>query len=295
LAGGLGYEIRRKQPPVSDLSVYTQCFPAESIERRRFYNVGAGSFRHPAWTNVDHPSAWYQQAQAGGLDLAWDALAIEPLPIETGTAEVVYTSHTIEHITNDAAANLFREARRALKPDGVLRLTMPDIDLGHAAWRRDDRHYFNWIDRYSDPELAARIGLRMPMKQATTSQVFLWHFASAASTLHVDGGPRRIDDEQLQRLFETLPYQQALDACTASCPVDVQKRHPGNHINWWNAEKLSAFLAAAGFDDVRRSGCGQSQSPVLRNTRYFDNTRPDVSLYMEATWGVRDRAPASAG
>jgi predicted SAM-dependent methyltransferase len=283
VASALGYDVRHKELPVSDLPIYAQLYPRESLEQRRFYNVGAGSFRHPAWTNVDHPSAWYQQAQRNGMDLTWDALAIEPLPIESGTAEVLYTSHTIEHITDAAAVNLFREANRVLKPGGIFRLTMPDIDLGHAAWRRNDRHYFDWIERYSNPAQAARIASRIPMNQASTSQVFLWHFASAASTLHVDGAPERIDDQALQRIFDTHPYEQALDACTAKCPVEVQKRHPGNHINWWNAEKLSRLLIDAGFREVRRSGYCQSQCPILRNVVYFDNTRPSVSLYMEAT------------
>lgn len=283
LANSLGYDVRRKQPPTSDLPVYEQLYSRESIANRRFYNVGAGSFRHPAWTNVDHPSAWYQDSQTGGLDLAWDALAIEPLPIESGVAEVVYTSHTIEHITDAAAENLFREARRALKPGGVFRLTMPNIDLGYAAWRRGDRRYFDWIERYSDPAQYQRIGLRIPMNQASTAQVFLWHFAAAVSTLHVDGAPQRINDDELARLFDSLPYDEALNHCTARCPVEIQKRHPGNHINWWNADKLARLLAAARFTDIRRSGYAQSYCAVLRNTRYFDNTRPSVSLYMEAS------------
>jgi predicted SAM-dependent methyltransferase len=282
LAGALGYDVRRRQAPPSDMPVYSRLYSRDAIENRRFYNIGAGSFRHPAWTNVDHPSSWYEDAQATNLDLKWDALANEPLPIESGTAEVLYTSHTIEHITDAAANNLFREARRVLKPGGIFRLTMPDIDLGHAAWRRNDRDYFNWIDRYSSPGDYQRISLRQPMNQASTSQVFLWHFASAASTLHVDGGPQRIDDAELQRLFDTLPYEQALSACTAKCPVEVQQRHPGNHINWWNADKLGRLLREAGFTDVYRSGYAQSRCPILRNTRFFDSTRPNVSLYMEA-------------
>lgn len=282
LFGALGYDVRKKRPIDFGLGVYRSVYARESVEGRRFYNIGAGSFRHPAWTNVDHPSAWYQVAQSGGLDLAWDALAIEPLPIESDVAEIVYTSHTIEHVTDPAAENLFGEAHRVLKPGGVFRLTMPNIDLGYAAWRRDDRFYFDWIDRYSAPAEYTRIGLRMPMNQASTAQVFLWHFASAASTLHVDGAPERIGDGELRRLFESLPYEQALNQCTAKCPVEVQKRHPGNHINWWNADKLARCLTEAGFTDVRRSGYAQSQCPVLRDTRYFDNTRPSVSLYMEA-------------
>ena len=56
---------------------------------------------------------------------------------------------------------------------------------------------------------------------------------------------------------------------------------PGDHVSRWNPEKLIAALGEAGFK-AYRSGFGQSACPVLRNTRYFDNTHPAMSLYIEA-------------
>ena len=42
---------------------------------------------------------------------------LEPLPIADSSAEVVYTlAHTVEHINNEAAQNMFNEAYRILKP-----------------------------------------------------------------------------------------------------------------------------------------------------------------------------------
>ena len=38
----------------------------------------------------------------------------------------------------------------------------------------------------------------------------------------------------------------------------------------------------AGFTKIYLSGYGQSFSPVLRNTFFFDNTAPELSLYVEA-------------
>jgi hypothetical protein len=32
---------------------YKQAFPFDSLKQRRFYNVGAGRFRHKYWTNID--------------------------------------------------------------------------------------------------------------------------------------------------------------------------------------------------------------------------------------------------
>jgi len=42
------------------------------------------------------------------------------------------------------------------------------------------------------------------------------------------------------------------------------------------------MLRKAGFSKIFLSGYGQSFSPVLRNTDLFDNTHPEISLYVEA-------------
>lgn len=48
-------------------------------------------------------------------------------PFETGSVDVVYGSHVFEHL-NKASAQLFMdESRRVLKPEGVIRLVVPDL------------------------------------------------------------------------------------------------------------------------------------------------------------------------
>lgn len=46
-----------------------------------------------------------------------------------GSADVVYSSHMLEHLPRESAAAFLREARRILKPDGVLRISVPDMAL----------------------------------------------------------------------------------------------------------------------------------------------------------------------
>ena len=100
---------------VSD-EVYLHYHPAARIERW-FYNIGAGSFRHKYWTNVDLASDWYADQQ--GTDfINYDLFSLKPLPIPSGIAEAVYTSHTVEHINDAACANLFAETFRILRPGG---------------------------------------------------------------------------------------------------------------------------------------------------------------------------------
>jgi SAM-dependent methyltransferase len=279
----MGYRLERLPRPADDLPLYHRLYSLESVSLRRFYNVGAGDFFHPAWTNVDNPSEYYADSQGDRIAVSWDLMKLGPIPLDDGVAEIVYTSHTVEHITDAAAQNFFREAHRVLKPAGVLRITCPDIDLAHRAWRENDRAFFDWYDLvYSNPDEMRRINLALPMREASLAQIFLYQFASAASLLHGDGAARKIGDEELARLFETQSYEQALDACVDRCPSDIQARYPYNHINWWNRDKAIRLLSAAGFSRAYPSGYGQSAAPVMRNTALFDSTHPKWSLYVEA-------------
>lgn len=59
----LGYEVR-KVGHLPDDKLYTRLYPKVDILARRFYNIGAGSFYHPCWTNVDYDSNWYAANRA---------------------------------------------------------------------------------------------------------------------------------------------------------------------------------------------------------------------------------------
>ncbi len=79
-----GYELHKTPPEESLYDGYSQ----ESLEKRRFYNVGAGGFYHRYWTNVDYDSEWYRGRHDHPF-LKYDLTSGEPLPIETGTAEII--------------------------------------------------------------------------------------------------------------------------------------------------------------------------------------------------------------
>lgn len=266
-----------------DLRPYHAICREETLRQKPFYNVGAGTFRHPYWTNVDNPSDWYQGQQQGQAMIAYDLMALEPLPVADSQAQIFYTSHTMEHISNAAAEHFYREAYRALEPGGLLRVTVPDAELFYRAYLDDDRFLDNMMHVYTTVEKAQRISLGIPAQDLSRQQLFLWRIATSVTVHHTDGSPQRMTDEEVDRVFSTLPLAEALDYCTAKCDPEVQQRNPGNHINWWTWDKLSAMLTAAGFSRVRRCGYGQSASPLMRDTRHFDSTHPEFSIYVEAT------------
>ncbi len=45
------------QKMVLDSKASYQTFSKNSLQGKHFYNIGAGSFYHPYWTNLDFPSA----------------------------------------------------------------------------------------------------------------------------------------------------------------------------------------------------------------------------------------------
>lgn len=280
----VGLDVKRVQAPLTTLDMYTRLYGEEAVRNRRFYNFGAGAFRHEAWTNVDNPSDHYRHNFADNPQLiAHDLGSSDALRIDSASAHLAYTSHCIEHIEDGAARHFFAEVHRILRPGGIFRITVPDVDLFYRAYKNRDPDFFYWFGPLNkDREAARKELLDIPNAGASVAQMFLFSIASSVSTLHADGAPERISDQQLERMFEERGFERTLDDVCAKCPPAVQRKHPWNHINWWTKAKTVSFLKQAGFEDVQVSAFGQSLAPPLRDTKYFDSTQPGVSCYVEA-------------
>jgi len=108
-------------------------------------NLGSGPSAVPGWTNIDRsPNLWLQRIPGAKEVLLrlqllgeshmtkWDANIqqgdIRRLPYGEGTVDVIYSSHTLEHLYLDDARKCIAEMRRVLHPDGILRLALPDSE-----------------------------------------------------------------------------------------------------------------------------------------------------------------------
>lgn len=83
-------------------------------------NLGAGRWKleGKGWTTVDADSR-------STPNIVHD-LTVVPYPFKENTADFIYASHIIEHLTYEKAQQLFRESLRILAPGGVLRIVTPD-------------------------------------------------------------------------------------------------------------------------------------------------------------------------
>lgn len=271
----LGYTLHRThRPKPLELDLYKELFKKDSLEKKRFYNIGAGpEFFHPYWTNMDFQSEFYPQRNIG---INFDLTSNAPFPIEDDAAEAVYSSNTIEHIPNSSVQNMFNESYRILKDKGYIRITAPDIDLYYRALVENDTHFYWWRDMYSTPEMMKRSHLKIAMNACSLKQVFLVSIAGQTSTL-IENPTKVIDDEEFDRIFSSMSLNDALDYCISFCTPNF-----GYHMNWFNKKKVIDMLREAGFSNIYISGFGQSYCPVMRNTDMFDHVRPKESFYIEA-------------
>jgi len=82
-------------------------------------NIGCGSRYLPGWENLDfrHVS---QDVKP------WDLR--KRLPYADGSMDLVYSSHLLEHLSPEQAEKLLKESLRVLKPGGVVRVVVPDLE-----------------------------------------------------------------------------------------------------------------------------------------------------------------------
>jgi len=82
-------------------------------------NIGCGSTWHPAWMNLD-------VRPPNGQVQAWDVS--KGLPFGNNEVDACYASHLLEHLSRGQARALLQESRRVLRPGGIIRLAVPDLE-----------------------------------------------------------------------------------------------------------------------------------------------------------------------
>lgn len=91
-------------------------------------HIGSGPLALEGWTNID-------VFAYDGVDVVHDVR--QPWPFSG--VEAIFAEHFLEHLTLREALAFLRECRRALRDDGVLRLSTPNLD-------------WVWLTHYKQPD-----------------------------------------------------------------------------------------------------------------------------------------------
>lgn len=97
-------------------------------------NLGCGDRTHPDWVNIDSSL----RLRLGMLPLIRRWVPSPPdirihdlrhgIPFGDGTVDIVYASHVLEHLTRNVGREFLREIYRVLKPGGIVRIVVPDLE-----------------------------------------------------------------------------------------------------------------------------------------------------------------------
>ena len=104
-------------------------------------NLGCGLSVSDSWINYDaSPTLRLQRLRGVGKffkvvlepkfpDLALFGDVVAGLPLENHSVDFVYSSHMLEHLALDDFRIALQEIRRVLKPNGVFRSVIPDLEV----------------------------------------------------------------------------------------------------------------------------------------------------------------------
>ena len=271
-----------------------------------FLNLGCGQRFHPDWTNIDFNSA-APQVRAYDLNRG--------IPLPTACCAVVYHSHLLEHFSKERGAAFIGECFRVLKPGGLLRVVVPDLEALateylhalHACRQQPGllqtaNHAWATIElmdqmvrSQSGGDMAAywrqpHIPNEDTLVKRLGHEFTAWRSAFLQQQAHADTPVQREPATPSFYQRVTLSFRRYWLKRWGISPdalPTVQFQQSGEkHLWMYDAISLQQLLEAQGFTHVQVTDAFHSRMPDWATYRMLDveagRTRKPDSLFMEA-------------
>jgi predicted SAM-dependent methyltransferase len=237
---------------------------AKFKKQKIFCNFGSGGFYHNFWINFDFPAATEKYKSIQGkkykdfrpIDLCEANLN---LPFQNETVDLIYCSHTIEHLEEQKAITFLKECSRILKTAGVIRLAFPSLE---------NNFYFSKIinEQQNIPEEIKKNSIITSSIEALTSSENVQENDLINEI--------RKNNYDINDLYKNISQKFKISK-------KFDYKNPGRHISFWSHEKLSKLSNSLGFKFYLPFYKGSSLTEPFKNTEVFDTTESQWSLYGE--------------
>ena len=85
----------------------------------KLLNLGCGKHYHDEWINIDYTKTG---------ENVFPCNLLNGIPFKDDEIDVIYNSHLFEHFNKHNGINFIKECYRELKPNGILRIVVPDLE-----------------------------------------------------------------------------------------------------------------------------------------------------------------------
>ncbi len=230
----------------------------------KFINFGSGGFNHPLWINYDFPgqSSYYKKLQGKEeIDFYPINLCIDNLkvPFEDNSCDLIYCSHTLEHLEEEKGLNFLRECQRILKPNAIMRIALPSTE--------NNFYYAKLI--YNQEKISQKIKDEVILDCA--NKLF-----SETENLHNELVIKKVieSDFSIKNFIEIIRKENNLS-------LKFKDESPERHITYYSHEKLIDISKKLNFQFYTPLYKGSSFAEPFKNLEVFDTTEPQWSIYGE--------------
>ena len=217
-------------------------------------NIGSGDYVIENFQNLDfYNEKYYKNKDNFQKTRIHYDMRNDNIPYDNNTVDNIYCSHVIEHIEEKYADKFFRECKRVLKENSILRIVVPDAKFLFEMANFENT-YYAWHKYYNKKE-----SIDMLVEKIHTSRHELKNY----------GLKKKVDEYTYDDLMHELTFDSKFD-----------EQNPHNHINYWDFEKIEKYKKKYNFSKIIKSKVNGCASKEMQGDD-FDIVHQNMSLYVD--------------